>query len=134
VTDDAESEARDGDRMLNFGTRNESVSGSGFTFAAASSAEAQLSSPKRPNKKKTWVNVGHDSYNYAPNIKVPYSSPSVPFATLTGKPNIVSGQDIKARVSFPQPKTRVSGVNEDHKLREDSASVSAEACEKWRLR
>jgi len=139
VTDDAESEARDGDRMLNFGcnfsSRNESVSGSGFTFAAASSAEAQLSSPKRPNKKKTWVNVGHDSYNYAPNIKVPYSSPSVPFATLTGKPNNVSGQDIKARVSLPpQPKTRVSGLNEEHKLREDSASVSAEACEKWRLR
>lgn len=138
VTDDAESEARDGDRMLNFGcnfnSRNESVSGSGFTFAAASSAEAQLSSPKRPNKKKTFVNVGHDSYNYAPNMKIPYSSPSVPFATLTGKPNIVSGQDIKARVPFPQPKTRVSGVNEEHKLREDSASVSAEACEKWRLR
>lgn len=138
VTDDAESEARDGDRMLNFGcnfnSRNESVSGSGFTFAAASSAEAHLSSPKRPNKKKTFVNVGHDSYNYAPNMKVPYSSPSVPFATLTGKPNIVSGQDIKARVPFPQPKTRVSGVNEEHKLREDSASVSAEACEKWRLR
>lgn len=138
VTDDAESEARDGDRMLNFGcnfnSRNESVSGSGFTFAAASSAEAQLCSPKRPNKKKTFVNVGHDSYNYAPNIKVPYSSPSMPFATLTGKPNIVSGQDIKARVPFPQPKTRVSGVNEEHKLREDSASVSAEACEKWRLR
>lgn len=138
VTDDAESEARDGDRMLNFGcnfnSRNESVSGSGFTFAAASSAEAHLSSPKRPNKKKTFVNVGHDSYNYAPNMKVPYSSPSVPFATLTGKPNIVSGQDIKARVPFPQPKTRVSGLNEELKLREDSASVSAEACEKWRLR
>jgi len=141
VTDDAESEAseaRDGDRMLNFGCnfslRNESASGFGFTFAAASSAEAQLSSPKRPNKKKTWVNVGHDSYNYAPNIKVPYSSSSVPFATLTGKPNIMSGQDIKARVPVPQPKTRVSGVNEEHKLRGDSASVSAEACEKWRLR
>ncbi|KAK2381272.1 Heat shock protein DnaJ with tetratricopeptide repeat-containing protein [Trifolium repens] len=138
TNDDADTEACDGDGMLNFGSsfssRNESVSGSGFTFAAASSAEAQLSSPKRHNKKKTWVNVGNDSYNYAPNIKVPYSSSSVPFAEVYRKPLTASGQDIKAKVSFPQPKTRGSDVNEKHGIREASDSVSAEACEKWRLR
>ena len=129
----------DGDRMLNFGcsfsSRNESVSGSGFTFTAAASAEDKLSSPKRHNKKKTRVNIGHNSYNYAPNIKAPYSSLSVAFSTVSGKPNIVSGQDIKAKVSSPRPKIRGSDVNEEHKIREASAaSVSAEACEKWRLR
>ncbi|CAK8576919.1 unnamed protein product [Lathyrus sativus] len=133
---DAETEASDGDKMLNldgsFSMRNGSVSESGFTFAAASSAETQLSSPKRHNKKKNWVNVGHDSFNYAPNMKVPYSSSSVPFSVVSGKPLIVSGQDIKAKVSFPQPKIRGSDVNEEHGSRE--ASASAEACEKWRLR
>lgn len=123
----AETESRDGDRMLNsFSSRNESVSGSAFTFAAASSADAQSSSPKRHNKKKNWVNVGHDSYNYVPSIKVPYSSSSVAFAAVSGKPLVATGQDIKAKVSSPQPKTKDSDVNED--------SVSAEACEKWRLR
>ncbi|CAJ2679748.1 unnamed protein product [Trifolium pratense] len=142
TNDDAETEACDGDGMLNFGcsfsSRNESVSGSGFTFAAASSAEAQLSSPKRLNKKKTWVNVGNDSYNYTPNIKVPYSSsspsPSMPFAEVYGKSLAASAPHIKAKVSLPQPKTRGSDVNEKHRIREASDSVSAEACEKWRLR
>ncbi|CAI8617231.1 unnamed protein product [Vicia faba] len=133
---DAETEACDGDKMLNldgsFSLRNGSVSESGFTFAAASSVEPQLTSPKRHNKKKNWVNVGPDSFNYVPNVKVPYSSSSVPFSVVSGKPLIVSGQDIKTKVSFPQPKIRGSDVNEEHKSRD--ASASADACEKWRLR
>ena len=118
------------------------VSGSAFTFAAsASSAEAQSSSPKRNHKKKNWVNVGHDTYNYTPNIKVPYSSSSVAFSPFSGTSSLfTSGQALKAKVSSPQPKTRDSELNKEQGLKEASASISAasiaaqEACEKWRLR
>lgn len=140
----AETEANDGDRMLHQGSgfSSGSVSGSGFTFAASSSsAEAQLSSPKRHNnKKKNWGNVGHDPYNYTQNIKVPYSSSSVAFSPFSGTAHPTSGQGLKAKVSSPQPKTRDSDVNEEQGIREASASTSTatiaaqEACEKWRLR
>ncbi|KAK7312178.1 hypothetical protein VNO77_35856 [Canavalia gladiata] len=139
----AETEAHDSDTMLQLGgaltARN--VSGSAFTFAASSSAEAQSSSPKRHPKKKNWVNVGHDSYNYIPNIKVPYSSSSKAFSPFSGTSSLLtSGQGLKAKISSPLPKTKDSNVMEEQGLKESSASISAaitasqEACEKWRLR
>ncbi|XP_027360431.1 uncharacterized protein LOC113868759 isoform X2 [Abrus precatorius] len=138
----AETEARDSDRTLHLGSSlsAKNVSGSAFTFAAASSAEAQSSSPKRHHKKKNWVNVGHDSY-YTPNIKVPYSSSSVAFSPFSGTSSLfISGQSLKAKVSSPQPKTRDSNVKEEQGIKGSSASISAaiiaaqEDCEKWRLR
>ncbi|XP_057456752.1 uncharacterized protein LOC130747748 isoform X2 [Lotus japonicus] len=135
----AETDAHDSYRTLHLGgafsSRN--ACGSAFTFGASYSAEPQVASPKRLNKKKNWVNVGHDSHIYAPNVKVPYSSSSVAFS---GTPFISSGQGLKAKVSSPRPKTRDSDVSEEQGTKEAYASVSAatvvaeEACEKWRLR
>ncbi|KAJ1420649.1 Tetratricopeptide-like helical domain superfamily [Sesbania bispinosa] len=138
----ADTEAIDSDRTLHLGSAFSStnVSGSAFTFAAASSAEAQLSSPKRHHKKKNWVNVGQDSYNYTPNIKGPYSSSSMAFSPFSGTSLYMSGQGLKAKVPPPQPKTRDSDANEEQGIKEASASIPAatnvaqEACEKWRLR
>ncbi|XP_019454305.1 PREDICTED: uncharacterized protein LOC109355547 [Lupinus angustifolius] len=139
----AESEARDSDRILHLGSglSSSNASGSPFTFAAFSSAEAQSSSPKRHQKKKNLVNVSYDTFNYNPNIKVPYSSSTVAFSPFSGTSSIfTSGQSLKARVSSPQPRTRDSGVNKEQGIKEASGSISAaniaiqEACEKWRLR
>jgi len=127
------------DRMVNVGSAMSSsrASESGFTFAAASSAEAQSCSPKRHHKKK---NVGLDSHNYSPSIKVPYSSSTVAFTPFSGTSSLFAlGQGLKPKVSPSQPKTSDSDENEKG-LKETSASISAasvaaqEACEKWRLR
>ncbi|CAL0334240.1 unnamed protein product [Lupinus luteus] len=139
----AESEARESDRILHLGSGFSSSNASGhpFTFAASSSAEAQSSSPKRQQKKKNLVNVSYDTFNYNPNIKVPYSSSTVAFSPFSGTSSIfTSGQSLKARVSSPQPRTRDSEVNKEQGIKEASGSISAaniamqEACEKWRLR
>ncbi|XP_061362426.1 uncharacterized protein LOC133306165 [Gastrolobium bilobum] len=140
----AETEARDSDGMLHLGSAlsSRNVSGSAFTFAASTSVEAQSSSPKRHNKKKNWVNTGHDSYNYPPNTKVPYSSSPVVFSPSSGTSSLfTSGQGLKAKLPSPQPKTRDCDVNEDQGMKEASFSISAAtiaaqeaACEKWRLR
>jgi len=128
------------DRMLHVDSALSSrkASESAFTFAAASSAEAQSSSPKRHHKKK---NAGHDSYNYAPSIKVPYSSSSVAFTPFSGTSSLfTSGQGLKPKVSSLLPKTSDSDEKEEKGLKETSASISVasvaaqEACEKWRLR
>ncbi|ESW04234.1 hypothetical protein PHAVU_011G078000 [Phaseolus vulgaris] len=127
-------------RMLHVGSALSSrkASESAFTFAAASSAETQSCSPKRHLKKKS---AAHDSYNYAPNIKVPYSSSSVAFTPFSGTSSLfTSGQGLKPKVSSPQPKTSDSNENEEKGLKETYASISVasvaaqEACEKWRLR
>ncbi|RDX64417.1 DnaJ-like subfamily C member 7, partial [Mucuna pruriens] len=139
----AQTEAHDNDGMLHLGSalNSRNVSRTAFTFAASSSAEAQSSNPKRPHKKKNWVNVGHDSYNYTPSIKVPYSSSAVAFSPLPGTLSLFTpGQGLKPKASSPQPKTRDSDENEEEGTKEDSASISVatiagqEACEKWRLR
>ncbi|KAK7264065.1 hypothetical protein RJT34_31668 [Clitoria ternatea] len=131
-------EAHDGEKMLHHGSALSS-SGSAFTFAASSSAEAQSCSPKRHHKKKSWVNVGHDSHSYTPNIKVPYSSPAVTYSPFSGTSSVfTSGQGLKAKVSSSQPKTRDLYVKEEQMIKESSASAATiaaqEACEKWRLR
>ncbi|CAJ1933965.1 unnamed protein product [Sphenostylis stenocarpa] len=137
VSEDTEAHS---DNLLHVGSSFSSrkVSGSAFTFAAASSAEAQSCNPKRHHKKK---NVGHDSCNYAPNIKVPYSPSSVAFTPFSGTSSLfTSGQGLKPKVSSTQPKTSDSDENEEKGSRETSASISVatvaaqEACEKWRLR
>lgn len=147
ITSDAagvsvETEAHSSDGMLHLGSAlsSSNVSGSAFTFAASSSAEAQSCSPKRPHKKKNWANVGHDSYNHLPSIKVPYSSSSVAFSPFSGTPSLfTSGQGLKPKVSS-QPKTRDFDENEEQGAKKASASISIttiavqEACEKWRLR
>ncbi|CAL0329358.1 unnamed protein product [Lupinus luteus] len=139
----AESEARLNDSMsrLGSGLSSSDVSGSAFTFAASSSAEAQSSSPRRHQKKKILVNVSHDTFNYIPNIKVPYSSSTVALSPFSGTSSMITpGQSLIARVSSPRPRTRDSGVNKDQGIKEASGSISAgniageEACEKWRLR
>ncbi|TKY67805.1 DnaJ-like subfamily C member 7 [Spatholobus suberectus] len=139
----AETEAHDSDRMVHLGSAlsSKNISGSAFTFAASSSAEAQSSSPKRHHRKKNLVNVGHDSYSYTPNIKVPYSSSSVAFSPFSGTSSLfTSGQGLIPKVSSPQPRTKDSDENEEHGIKEASASISVatiaaqEACEKWRLR
>ncbi|MED6181458.1 hypothetical protein PIB30_019533 [Stylosanthes scabra] len=117
------------------------VIGSSFTFAAAPSAEVQSLSPKRQHKKKPWLNVGHDTYNYTSNIKVPYSSSSVAFSPRSTTSSLfTSGPGLNTKVSLPQPTTKDSELNKEQGLKETSvpASTSAiaaqEACEKWRLR
>ncbi|OIV99615.1 hypothetical protein TanjilG_17425 [Lupinus angustifolius] len=139
----AESEDRLNDNMLRLGSglSSSDVSGSAFTFAASSSAEAQSSSPRRHQKKKILVNVSHDTFNYTPNIKVPYSSSTVALSPFSGTSSMITpGQSLIARASSPQPRTRHSGVNKDQGIKEASGSISAaniagqEACEKWRLR
>ncbi|KAK7258119.1 hypothetical protein RIF29_32574 [Crotalaria pallida] len=135
----AESEARDTDRMFHLGSglNSSNVGGSAFTFAAAYSADTQSSSPKRHHKKKNLVNVSHDTYNYTPNIKVPYSSSTVAFSPFSGTSSLLtSGQNLKTKVSSPHPRTRDSEANKEQGIKEAPASVSAatEACEKWRLR
>ncbi|KAG4993795.1 hypothetical protein JHK86_030622 [Glycine max] len=125
----AETEAHDSDRMLHLDSAlsSRNVNVSGFTFAAASSAEAQSSSPKRLHKKK---NVGHDPYNYTPNIKVPYSSSSVAFSPFSGTSSLfTSGQSLKPEVSSPPPKTSDSDENQEKGIKE-----AQEGCERWRLR
>ncbi|KAG5118156.1 hypothetical protein JHK82_032576 [Glycine max] len=125
----AETGAHDSDRMLHLESAlsSRNVNGSGFTFAAASSTEAQSCSPKRLHKKK---NVGHDSYNYTPNIKVPYSSTSVAFSPFSGTSSLFTpGQSLKPKVSSPPPKTSDSDENQEKEIKE-----AEEACERWRLR
>ncbi|XP_047159020.1 TPR repeat-containing thioredoxin TTL1-like [Vigna umbellata] len=127
------------DSMLHVGSAmgSSKASESAFTFAAASSADAQSYSPKRHHKKK---NVGLDSHNYSPNIKVPYSSSTVAFTPFSGTSSLFAlEQGLKPKVSSPQPKTSDSDENEKG-LKETYASISVasvaaqEACEKWRLR
>ncbi|KAE9620250.1 putative DnaJ domain, acetyltransferase A, auxiliary subunit [Lupinus albus] len=139
----AESEARHNHSILRLGSglSSSDVSGSAFTFAASSSAEAQSSSPKRHQKKKFFVNVSHDTFNYTPNIKVPYSSSTVALSPFSGISSMITpGHSLIASVSSPQPRTGDSGVNKDQGIKEASGSISAakiagqEACEKWRLR
>ncbi|KAL1324521.1 hypothetical protein AAHE18_13G096600 [Arachis hypogaea] len=138
----AETEADDSNIMLHQSpvSSPRNISGSGFTFAAAPSAEVQSLSPKRHYKKKSWLNFGHDTYNYTSNIKVPYSSSSVAFSPLSTTSSLfTSGPGPNAKVSLPQPKTRDSELNKEQGLKETSsvsaaAIASQEACEKWRLR
>ncbi|KAL2329199.1 hypothetical protein Fmac_022626 [Flemingia macrophylla] len=137
VSVETEAHSRDGMLHPDSALSSTNLSGCSFTFAASSSAEAQSCSPKRHHKKK-WANVGHDSYNHLPNIKVPYSSSSVAFSPFSGTSSIfTSGQGLKPKVSSTQAKTRDSDENEEL---EAPASISVatiavqEACEKWRLR
>ncbi|KAE9593436.1 putative DnaJ domain, tetratricopeptide-like helical domain-containing protein [Lupinus albus] len=105
----AESEARDGDRILHLGSgfSSSNASASPFTFAASSSAEAQSSSPKRPQKKKNLVNVRQ-------SLKARVSSPQ----PRTRDSGVNKEQGIK----------EASGSM-------SAASIAMqEACEKWRLR
>lgn len=131
------------DRMLHLDCASSSsdISGFPFTFAASSSAEAQLSSPKRHPKKKNWVKVGYDTHSTTPSLNISYSSPSMAFSSCSGTSSLfISGQGQKAKVSTSQPKTMDSEINRVQLMKEDASSVAAisiaaqEACEKWRLR
>ncbi|KAJ7959719.1 DnaJ-like subfamily C member 7 [Quillaja saponaria] len=116
-------------------------SGFNFKFAASSAAQSQLPTSKRHFKKKTWVKASQDSHNANPDVKIPYSSSSVPFSPFPGTSLLLSpGTGQKAELLIPQTKAGDSEVNNGQEIDEECATTSAasisaqEACEKWRLR
>ncbi|EOY32761.1 hypothetical protein QUC31_019276 [Theobroma cacao] len=119
----------------------EHISGFGFTFAASSSAQSQLSSSKRHQKKKNLAKIAFDSPNSSLNVRIPYASSSVQFSPYPGASlHVFPGQDQKPDVSTLQSKVRENSVvDKGPKVKHEpyltgARTAAQESCEKWRLR
>ncbi|XWS71203.1 hypothetical protein CRYUN_Cryun03dG0118700 [Craigia yunnanensis] len=136
-------ERQDSDAQIYFASpsNSEHISGSDFTFAASSSAQSQLPSPKRHHKKKNLAKITFDSPNASTNVRIPYTSSSVQFSPYPGASLHLSlGQGQKTDLSTLQSKVGGNSVaDKGHEVKHEpnltgASTAAQESCEKWRLR
>ncbi|XP_022732735.1 uncharacterized protein LOC111286791 isoform X2 [Durio zibethinus] len=136
-------ERQDSDAQMYFDSpsNSEHISGFDFTFAASSSAQSQLSSPKRHHKKKNLTKIAFDSPNSSSNMRIPYASSSLQFSPYPeASLHLSVGQGQKTDLSTLQSKVGGNSVVDKgpevkHEPNLTGASTAAqELCEKWRLR
>ena len=144
LTSDIDKQDNDGRQQFCFASGTEDVGNTNFTFAASSSGQGQSAAAMRHHKKKNRVIVAPDSYDSAPNLKVPYTSSSARFFPLSSiSPLLSPGQGQKGNISTSLCKGR-NGTDSTEVEQQDTrqefnptsaATLAAqEACEKWRLR
>ncbi|KAL1199127.1 TPR repeat-containing thioredoxin TTL4 [Cardamine amara subsp. amara] len=116
---------------------NSDAASSSFTFSASSFSRvhAQLSTPKRINRKKN--QLGQDPYILIPNATLPNASSlkSSQNSPLTGVQSHFSSRkpsekDLLNRLQNPINKSVMNKALDE----KDVSNVAQEACEKWRLR
>ncbi|WJZ89707.1 hypothetical protein VitviT2T_008905 [Vitis vinifera] len=142
---DIDKQVNDGRTQFCFASSSEDVGSTNFTFAASSSGQDQSAAAMRYHRKKNRIKVAPDSYDSAPNLKVPYTSSSVQFFPLSGTSPLSSqGRGQKGNISTSLCKGRngtdSTEVDKQKDIKQEFNSTSAatlaaqEACEKWRLR
>lgn len=135
-------ERQDSDAQMFFASpsNSEHISGFDFTFSAPSSAQSQLSSPKRHHKKKNSAKVVFDTVNSCSNVRVPYASSSVQFSPYAGATlHLSPSQGQKTDLSTLQNKVSGNSVADKgpevkHEPNLTGANNAQDSCEKWRLR
>lgn len=143
---DIDHQDNEGRTLFCFAKSSEDVGSSNFTFASSSSTQCQLSAGSICcHRKKNRIKVAADSYDSAPNLKVPYTSPSVQFSPLSGATTPLShGHDQKGKITTSPCRGRnitdSTEVDKQQDIKQEFNSASSvtlaaqEACEKWRLR
>ncbi|XVF19317.1 hypothetical protein REPUB_Repub11eG0100300 [Reevesia pubescens] len=136
-------ERQDSDAQMYFAapSNSEHISGFDFTFAASSSAQSHLSSPKHHHKKKNLAKIAFDSPNSSANVRISYASSSLQFSPYPGASlHLPPGQGLKTDVSTLQ--SEVGGnsvVDKGPEVQPEpnltgASTAAQESCEKWRLR
>ncbi|GLT82142.1 hypothetical protein SLE2022_005520 [Rubroshorea leprosula] len=125
-----------------FSSSSENKSGLDFSFATSSASQGQISASRRHQKKKNSAKIAHNSNKSSPNVRIPYTSPSVQLSSYSGASVLLpSMQNQKEYVYVSHSKAGDNSVvNKGQEIKHEpdltsAAAVTAqEACEKWRSR